>query len=160
MLVLIPILLWILCFLGWDYFRLPVEFDRILAAALIFSAITCAIPLRKIFQRAQPMGMAGKFSVFTLFLLYWFAALAPLFIIFNIKFDPSTPAEMEREVLEVRERGPGVCVVRVDDWKTGAGDRWLWLDCKEPLKVGEKARYALRRGALGFAWVSSNTSGM
>lgn len=161
MLLLIPALAWILCFFGWDSLHLPVEFQRLMEITIIFSAIACAYPLRKIFQRANPLGLGGKLFVFVIVVAIWFSAFTPLAMIFNVKFDSSPAERLERKILETRsDQGPNVCVVKVQEWKPGAGESWLWLDCKDQKKIGESISYELRKGALGFAWISSNNSGM
>jgi hypothetical protein len=163
LLFIAPVIAFLLTFLGWDSFCLPVELDRFLLIALAVAALACAHPLRKTLARAQPLGWGGKLFVFTFVLLLWFTSLAPLLVILNVKLDQSTPEHLERTVLEARARGASVCVVKVSEWKNGGDEHWLWIDCEHPEKLEpgkSKVRYDLRRGGFGFAWVSSNKSGM
>lgn len=148
-----------LTFLGWGSLYVPENLLRFMQLALLVSALACAHPLRKVLSRARPLGLSAKFVVFSLVLALWFSSLLPLLMIVNVKLDSSAPKQLERPVLETEERGINTCKVKIDNWDdSGSADpHWLWLECPHPHQnVAGKTTvaYTLRKGGLGFAWVS------
>lgn len=127
--------------------------------ALLIAAVGCAQPLRKVLKRSQPLGWSAKIVVFSLVLALWYSALLPLLFIINVKLDSSIPQKLERVVLEVEERGPSTCKVKISDWRGDGSEEfhWLWLECAHPhpFVVGtSKVSYLLHKGGLRFEWVS------